>query len=77
MDPVIFSGRVSEDELVHERGRLYERLKSEGRLEEELLKDEWSAWKRIFNPIGMLAFSVGVVLIIAIYWAMASRLLHG
>ncbi len=77
MDPVIFSGRISEEEMLHERKRLYDRLKAEGRLEGEELKDEWGAWKRIFNPIGMIAFTIGVALIIAIYWAMANRLLHG
>jgi len=77
MDPVIFSGRISEEEMLHERKRLYDRLKESGRLESEELRDEWALWKRIFNPIGMIAFSIGVALIIAIYWAMAKRLLHG
>jgi cytochrome b subunit of formate dehydrogenase len=77
MDPVIFSGRISEEELLHERRRLYDRLKAAGRLEQEELRDEWGLWKRIFNPIGMIAFSIGVALIIAIYWAMTNRLLHG
>jgi len=77
MDSVIFSGRITEAEMLHERKRLYQRLEEEGRLEEEKLKDEWDRWKRIFNPIGMLAFGVGVVLIVAIYIAMAERLLGG
>ena len=77
MDPVIFSGRITEAEMRHERGRLYDRLKKAGRLDDERLGDEWSRWKKIFTPIGMLAFAIGVVLILAIYWAMASRLLHG
>ena len=76
MDPVIFSGRITEAEMRHERGRQYQRLKESGRLEDERLGDEWSRWKRIFTPIGMLAFAIGVVLILAIYWAMANRLLH-
>ncbi len=77
MDSVIFSGRISEEEMLHERKRLYDRLKAAGRLEAEQVKDEWMAWKRIFNPIGMLAFSIGVALIVAIYWAMISRLVRG
>jgi cytochrome b subunit of formate dehydrogenase len=77
MDPVIFSGRISEEEMLHERKRYYDRLVAEGRLKETEVKDEWGHWKRIFNPIGMLAFTIGVALIIAIYWGMASRLLHG
>ncbi|HEY3352510.1 MAG TPA: hypothetical protein VGQ83_04625 [Polyangia bacterium] len=77
MDSVIFSGRISEEEMLHERKRQYDRLQAEGRLQESEVKDEWGNWKRIFNPIGMLAFTIGVVLIVAIYWGMASRLLHG
>jgi thiosulfate reductase cytochrome b subunit len=77
MDPVIFSGRISEEEMREERGRLFARLSGEGRLETERVRDEWERWKLIFIPIGMLAFIIGVVLIIAIYSAMASRLLHG
>jgi len=77
MDSVIFSGRITEEEMLHERRRLYDRLRGEGRVEEEKLKDEWVRWKRIFNPIGMLAFGIGVVLIVAIYIAMARRLLAG
>ena len=77
MDPVIFSGRITEEEMLHERGRLYDRLKQSGRLDDERLTDEWGRWKRIFTPIGITAFGVGVVLILAIFWAMASRMLHG
>jgi thiosulfate reductase cytochrome b subunit len=77
MDSVIFSGRISEEEMREERGRLYDRLVATNRLEHEQLKDEWERWKRIFTPIGMVAFTIGVVLIIAIYYGMANRLLHG
>jgi hypothetical protein len=77
MDPVIFSGRITEAEMLHERKRLHDRLARSGRLQDERLTDEWSKWRRIFTPIGMTAFGIGVVLIIAIYVAMASRLLHG
>ncbi|MBK8481659.1 MAG: hypothetical protein IPL40_10850 [Proteobacteria bacterium] len=75
MDSVIFSGRITEEEMLHERKRLYDRLKASGRLEQERMGDEWQSWKRIFNPIGMLAFVIGVALIVAIYVAMARRLL--
>ena len=74
MDPVIFSGRITEAEMRHERGRLYERLKKSGKLDQERLGDEWERWKTIFTPFGMLAFCTGVGLVLAIYWAMASRL---
>jgi len=77
MDPVIFSGRITEQEMLHERKRQYDRLKAEGRLDEQLVTDEWHQWKKIFTPIGMLAFSIGVLLVLGIYWAMARRLLYG
>jgi len=77
MDSVIFSGRISEEEMLHERRRMFDRLRDEGRLEQEKLTDEWERWKRIFVPIGMLAFALGVVLIVAIYVAMARRLVGG
>jgi cytochrome b subunit of formate dehydrogenase len=77
LDPVIFSGRITEAEMLHERKRQYDRLKAEGRLDDEKLGDEWARWKKIFAPIGMIAFTIGVVLIVAIYWVMTKRLLHG
>ncbi|MFH2005243.1 MAG: hypothetical protein ABI333_01525 [bacterium] len=77
MDPVIFSGRITEEEMLHERKRLYDRLEAAGKLNQERVQDEWPRWRRIFVPIGMLAFTVGVALIILIYWAMASRLFPG
>jgi cytochrome b subunit of formate dehydrogenase len=76
-DPVIFSGRITEAEMKHERRRQYDRLKAEGRLDDEKLGDEWARWRKIFAPIGMTAFMIGVVLIVAIYWVMAKRLMHG
>ena len=77
MDPVIFSGRITEEEMKEERGRLYERLEKAGQLEDEVLSDEWVRWKKIFVPIGMLAFTIGVILVIGIYYAMATRMFKG
>ena len=74
MDSVIFSGRISEEEMLHERRRLYDRLEKADRLSAERVRDEWPRWRRIFTPIGMIAFSIGVALVVLIYWAMASRL---
>jgi hypothetical protein len=76
-DPVIFSGRITEQEMIHERKRQYDRLLAEGRLDAERLGDEWGRWRKIFAPIGMTAFGIGVVLIVAIYWVMAKRLIQG
>jgi cytochrome b subunit of formate dehydrogenase len=70
IDPVIFSGRISETELLHERKKLYERWKAEGTLEDHKWKDEWSSWKRIVLPVGYLAWFIGIGLIILIVYAL-------
>ncbi|MFH1811427.1 MAG: hypothetical protein ABIJ09_21985 [Pseudomonadota bacterium] len=76
MDPIIFSGRISKTELLHERKRQYERWVAEGTLDEHRLKDEWLSWKRIALPAGFAAFLTGVVIVVLIYAAMYSRLLQ-
>jgi cytochrome b subunit of formate dehydrogenase len=74
MDTVIFSGRVSKTELLHERRRWYDRLVSTGRLEAHRIKDEWERWKSIARGFGYFFFGLGVVLLLLIVYAMASRL---
>ncbi len=76
MDTVIFSGRVSKTELLHERKRWYDRLAASGRLEDHRVKDEWERWKSIARSFGYLFFGVGLVLLGLIVYAMASRLAH-
>jgi cytochrome b subunit of formate dehydrogenase len=75
MDPVIFSGRMTRTEMMDERQRWYERLAATGQLEKVRLRDEWSQWKRVMHPLGFLAFGLGTILLILIFYAMASRLL--
>ncbi|MCP3905069.1 MAG: hypothetical protein GY715_15705 [Planctomycetes bacterium] len=77
MDPVIFSGRVSRTEMLHERRRWYDRLVANDLLEEHRVKDEWSQWKRVMHPVGFLAFGIGTVLLVLIFYAMGSRLFAG
>jgi cytochrome b subunit of formate dehydrogenase len=76
MDTVIFSGRISKSELLHERKRWYDRLVATGQIDKFRVKDEWERWKRIARSFGYLFFSTGVILLILIIYAMASRLLH-
>ena len=54
MDTVIFSGRVSKTEMLHERRRWYDRLVAEGRLDELRVKDEWVRWKNIARAVRLL-----------------------
>jgi predicted CXXCH cytochrome family protein len=75
MDRVMFSGRISKAELMNERGRLYERWVAEGTLDKHRAGHEWDSWKKIALPAGFMAFMFGVVLMVLIYVAMASRLL--
>ena len=71
LDPVIFSGRITESEMMHERGRQYERMQKSGELEAlETTSDEWESWKWLFTPFGATALVIGVSLVIAIFWAL-------
>jgi cytochrome b subunit of formate dehydrogenase len=77
MDPVIFSGRISKTEMLHERKRWYDRLVAEDQLDEHKVRDEWEAWKGIAHTFAYMFFGVGVVLLILIAYAMALRFAGG
>jgi len=76
MDTVIFSGRVSKTEMLHERKRWYDRLVATGKLDDYRVRDEWFRWKNIAKSFGYLAFTLGLVLLALIVYAMVSRLVH-
>jgi cytochrome b subunit of formate dehydrogenase len=76
MDTVIFSGRISKNEMIHERRRWYDRLVATGRLDEHRVRDEWQRWKSIARSFGYFFFGVGVLLLLLILYAMAVRLAH-
>ena len=76
MDTVIFSGRVSKTELLHERRRWYDRLVATGKLDDFRVRDEWFRWINIAKTFGFFFFSLGLVLLALIIYAMLSRLLH-
>ncbi len=76
MDTVIFSGRVSKTEMLHERKRWYDRLVAGGRLEQHRVRDEWLRWKNIARSFGYIFFGLGVVLLLLIIYAMSTRLMH-
>jgi cytochrome b subunit of formate dehydrogenase len=76
MDTVIFSGRVSKTEMLHERRRWYDRLVKSGKLDDFRVRDEWFRWKNIAKSFGYFFFSLGLVLLALIIYAMVSRLLH-
>ncbi len=76
MDTVIFSGRISKTEMLHERRRWYDRLVAEGRLDDHRVRDEWERSKGIARALGYLFFGTGLVLLALIIYAMATRLVH-
>src|ERR1039457_5664714 len=61
MDTVIFSGRVSKTEMLHDRKRWYDRLVAAGRLDQFRIKDEWEQWKNIARSFGYFFFSLGII----------------
>ncbi len=76
MDTVIFSGRVSRNEMLHERKRWFDRLLAEGRLDQFRVQDEWLRWRTIARSFGYLFFGIGVFLLVLILYAMITRLTH-
>jgi cytochrome b subunit of formate dehydrogenase len=77
MDTVIFSGRISKTEMLHERKRWYDRLLAAGKLDVYRIKaDDWEARKNIAKSFGFLFFGTGLVLLVLIVYAMISRLGH-
>jgi cytochrome b subunit of formate dehydrogenase len=72
LDTVMFSGRVTEAEMKHERGRQWERLKAEGRLAELQAKGVTPrAWTVLTSTFGMAALVLGMVLTVAMIWGLA------
>ena len=76
IDTVIFSGRISKNEMLNERWRWYERLVAQGRLDEHRIRDEWLRWKSIARSFGYFFFGLGLVLLVLIVYAMVTRLAH-
>lgn len=76
MDNVIFSGRISKSEMLHERKLWYDRLVKSGRLDQFRIRDEWDRWKGIARPLGFIFFGTGLVLLVLIVYAMVTRLAH-
>jgi len=76
MDTVIFSGRISKTDLLHERKTWYDRMVATNRLEAHRVKDEWEGRKRMARGMGFMFFGLGLVLLGLIVYAMVSRLWH-
>lgn len=70
LDTVMFSGRITEAELRHERSRQFERLRAEGTLHELEVRDDWNSWKHVFNAFGISALIVGLLLATGIFFGL-------
>ena len=67
LDTVMFSGRITEAEMRHERTRQYDRLQEQGRLHELEIRDDWNSWKYVFNLFGITALVIGLLLAVGIF----------
>ncbi|MEZ4219426.1 MAG: cytochrome c3 family protein [Polyangiaceae bacterium] len=71
-DAVMFSGKITEAELEHERPAQYERMKESGELENYSKLGEWRQWKLIVNIFGAAAIVLGLTLSAAIFYALTT-----
>jgi cytochrome b subunit of formate dehydrogenase len=69
MDTVIFSGRISVDELREDRPREYAELVRRGELGRNLTKPMPRQFLRAFRIFGAIALLIGISLILLIIWA--------
>jgi thiosulfate reductase cytochrome b subunit len=76
MDKVMLTGKITKSELLNERKRLYDRWVAEGTLDQHRVRvrEERESWEKITLPAGFMAFSIGLVLVVLIFYAMLSRL---
>ena len=70
MDPVIFTGRVTVDELKYDKPREYEELVASGELEEHLVAPFPKPAERGARVFGFLALAIGLSLLVLIVYAM-------
>ncbi len=69
MDTVIFSGRISVDELMEDRPREYEKLVKNKELNKHLIEPMPEPFLKGFKIFGVIALIVGLSLILLIIWA--------
>jgi len=70
MDTVIFTGRMSVDELRHDRPRLYQQLVASGELERHLADPPSPGFSRLVRVFGFTALTIGFTLVVLIIYAM-------
>ncbi|MGD2216394.1 MAG: hypothetical protein PVJ64_06545, partial [Gemmatimonadales bacterium] len=70
MDPVIFTGRITVEELKHDKPREYEQLVRAGKLEEYMTHQYPDKLQRVFRIFAFSALAVGLALIFLILYSM-------
>lgn len=70
MDPVIFTGRMTLEELKHDKPAEYEEMVRSGRLDEHLVEPIARPVERAFRTFGFVALGIGLTLIALILYAM-------
>lgn len=70
MDPVIFTGRMTLEELEHDKPRLFEELVATGELEKHLAEPASPALVLSAKVFGYTALAVGFTLVVLIIYAM-------
>jgi hypothetical protein len=70
MDPVIFSGRVSVEELKYDKPGEYEAMVESGELENNLVRAFPDAKERGVRIFGFLALAFGLILLSLIIYTM-------
>jgi len=70
MDPVIFTGRVSLEELKRDKPREYEQMRESGELQESLVQPYPEKTERVFRIFGYTALAIGLTLIALIVYTM-------
>jgi len=70
MDTVIFTGRMTMDELKHDKPRLYEQMVESGEMEERMVDPVPAVVTRFVKVCGFIALGVGFTLVALIIYAM-------
>jgi len=70
MDPVIFTGRLTVDELKYDKPAEYEELVRRGELDRYLVEPMAGHTQRAFKAVGFVFLSIGLLLIALIIYTM-------
>jgi hypothetical protein len=76
MDMVVFTGRMPLETFKEERPLEYARLVEQGKLEALMAPAPTAAERTRAYIFGFTTLSIGIVLIVFIFWALLSSLLH-